>query len=192
MVMLYTWVLQLCTYTSWMQYKKQLRNCVRLYFHSCCLVIRPESLGCCASCWIPIASHHSRLSALPLPRSHIPAVCDMSLITLCCYKVLWSMIHWIYLSMVFWAWLPLFGQPFHHLQEREGLLRDGLLFIIFYRDTLQSNIWLNCIVVTIMLHTVYDNVKKSSYNIPIIRTWQFYINWNQDKSAMAMSYARLF
>ena len=119
------------------------------------------------------------LSALPLFRSHIPVVCNMSLMILCCYKVLWSMIHWIYLSIVFWAWLPLFGQPFHYLQEREGLLRDGLLFVIFYRDTLQSNIWLSCsIVVTIMLHTVYDvknqsNQKKFSY-MPYQR---LFIDW---------------
>ena len=35
----------------------------------------------------------------------------------------------------FLGMILLFGPPFHYLQEREGLLGDGLLFAMFYRDT---------------------------------------------------------
>ena len=55
------WVPLLCTYTSWMQYKRQLRNCVRQHFDPCYLVTRPVSLAYCASCWIPIVRNYSRL-----------------------------------------------------------------------------------------------------------------------------------
>ena len=47
-VMLFLWVLLLCTYTSWMWYKRQLRNCVRLYFNPCYLFARPVPLAYCA------------------------------------------------------------------------------------------------------------------------------------------------
>ena len=88
MVMLFIWMLLLCTYTSWMQYKRQLRNYVRLHIHPCYLVAKPVPLACCASCWIFIVGHHFWCFALPLSLSHIPAVCDMSMMILCCRRVL--------------------------------------------------------------------------------------------------------
>ena len=70
------------------------------------------------------------------------------------------------LGLVFGALFPLFGQPFHCLQEREGLLKDGLLFVIFYRDTfteilLLITIVLLSLIAIIVLHIVNDNVKTT-------------------------------
>ena len=94
MAVLFLWVLQLCTYISWMRCRRQLRDCVKYHFNPCHLVARPVPSVCCASCWTLIVNSHSRIFPPPLSLSHILVVCDM---ILCCCGALASITHWIYL-----------------------------------------------------------------------------------------------
>ena len=63
----------------------------------------------CKPCTASLVICHTSPPSLSL--SHIPAICDMLMMFLCCCRVVWSIIHWIYLETVFWAWSLSSGQP---------------------------------------------------------------------------------